>query len=112
MNFLYNFLDATQAPSATAAADEITSVTDINPALLVLAVAAFLAIMISPLIQINLSASKNKFLWIIPPIVTLVLFTAISIYALENIVGQIFLSISVPIVLIIIHIATKKNLIN
>lgn len=112
MNLLYNILEATAAPTATAAAEEIKEISDIDPKLLVLAVIAFLAIMASPLIQINLSASKSKFLWIIPPIFTLVLFTAIAIFALENIVGQIFLSISVPIVLVIIHIATKKNLIN
>lgn len=112
MNLLYSFLEATVAPTATAAAEEIKEISDINPLLLVVAVIAFLVIMVSPLIQINLSASKNKYLWIIPPIVTLILFTAIAIFALENIVGQIFLSVSVPIVLIIIHIATKKNLIN
>ncbi len=112
MSLLYNFYEATVAPTATAAAENLESVSDVNPVLLVLAVIAFLTIMASPLIQINLSASKNKFLWIIPPIFTLILFTAIAVFALENIIGRIFVSISVPIVLVIIHIATKKNLIN
>ena len=112
MYSLYNFFEATIAPTATAAAEELKDIRDLNPALLVVAIVAFLAIMASPIIQINLSASNNKYLWIIPPIVTLILFTAIAIFALENIVARIFISISVPIVLIIIHIATKKNLIN
>ena len=112
MNLLYNFFEATVAPTATAAAEEMNSVSDANPVLLVLAVIAFLTIMASPLIQINLSISKNKYLWIIPPIFTLILFTAIAIFALENIFARIFVSISVPIVLVIIHIATKKNIIH
>lgn len=112
MSYLYSILEATVAPTATAAADKLEDVTDINPLFLVLAIVAFLAIMASPLIQINLSTSKNKFLWIIPPIATLIIFTTIAMLTLKNIWGRIFLSISVPIVLIIIHIATKKNLID
>ncbi|MBQ3061819.1 MAG: hypothetical protein IJD02_05190 [Lachnospiraceae bacterium] len=112
MFYLYNILTATAAPTATAAAKEIEDITDINPVYLIIAIAAFLTIMISPLIQINLSASKNKYLWVIPPIVSGILFTVIAFLTIENIFGRIFLSISVPIVLVIIHIATKKNLIN
>ena len=53
MFYLYNILTATAAPTATAAAKEIEDITDINPVYLIIAIAAFLTIMISHLFRLT-----------------------------------------------------------
>ena len=63
----------------------------------------FFFLMISPCLQIILSTSKKKFVWIIMPVITLVIMGTIAYFSTWRM-------ISVPVVLLIFHIFVKKNL--
>lgn len=71
---------------------------------------AFILVMISPCIQLALSASKKRFVWMIMPIVTLIFMSAVAFISSWHIIIKILFSICVPIILLIFHYFVKKNL--
>ncbi len=93
------------------AAENTKGFTDLNPGVGALIILIFVSIMISPALQINLSLAKNKYVWIILPVVMLALFTTLSVLFIKRLILQILFSICVPAILVIIHIAVKKNMI-
>ena len=70
----------------------------------------FLITMISPAIQIALSASKKRFVWMIMPIFTLICFSTIAAMSDWNILLKIGFSICIPVILLIFHILVRKNI--
>lgn len=70
----------------------------------------FLLTMISPAIQIALSASKKKGVWLIMPIFTFICFSTIALLSNWGILLKIGFSICIPIILLVFHILVKKNI--
>ncbi len=70
----------------------------------------FFFLMISPCLQIILSTSKKKFVWIIMPVITLVIMGTIAYFSTWRMIIKVLFALSVPVVLLIFHIFVKKNL--
>ena len=68
------------------AAENTKGFTDLNPGVGALIILIFVSIMISPALQINLSLAKNKYVWIILPVVMLALFTTLSVLFIKRLI--------------------------